>query len=475
MDLQPPSVLLIDDNPALLELIKIISGQSREITVQTAQSAKEALTILTQKRFDAIIVDYDMPEISGIGFLKILRKQGDTTPVIVFTGVGGENAAIEALNNGANFLLKKGDDPRYPFRELVTMVKKAMERSSMGSGLGTTQKIIVDLLNFSSDPGFAIDRNGKVVAWNEPMEELTGIASTDMMGKGKNIYSEPFFGMRKKMLVNLVFESDEEIKRHKYLLISRVTKGPVVAVTRGEKKGGGEWTLWMKAQPVYDSQGQFIASIGIVRDVTATFKDVIAGDLQLEDAAQLEKEAVKETKKQKAGIFGKILGKPSPQESLHYENGVRLYVEEKKYAEAIEAFDAALQEDKTLAQAWNDRGSCLRELGDHANALKSLLRAVELVPDNPEYLSNLGETLETIGVMNKNHKFLDSAIQVFNRVLHEMPFNSSAWNHIGVCLKEMGKADEAKFYFDRAQYINIWREDTPIKRKCDGYMTTKKM
>lgn len=473
MDPQLPSVLLIDDNPALLELIKIISEQSREMTVQTAQSAKEALTILTQKSFDAIIVDYDMPEISGIGFLKILRKQGDTTPVIVFTGIGGENAAIEALNNGANFLLKKGDDPRYPFRELVTMVKKAMERSSMGSGLGTTQKIIVDLLNFSSDPSFAIDRDGKVVAWNEPMEELTGVTSTVMMGKGKNIYSEPFFGMRKKMLVNLVFDSDDEIKHQKYMLISRVAKGPVVAVTRGVKKSGGEWTLWMKAQAVYDSQGQFIASIGVVRDVTATFKDVIVGDSQLEDAVQLEKFAATDTKKQKTGLFGKILGKTSPQVSMHYEKGVRLYVQEKKYAEAIAEFDTALEEDKTHAQAWNDRGSCFRELGDHANALKSLLRAVELAPDNPEYLTNLGETLETIGVMNKNHKYLNSAVQVFNRVLHEMPFNSNAWNHIGVCLKEMGKADESKFYFDRAQYINVWREDTPIKRKCDEYLTTK--
>ena len=96
-----------------------------------------------------------------------------------------------------------------------------------------------------------------------------------MMGKSEYIYAEPFFGTRKKMLVNLIFDTDEEIKRQKYMLVSRIPKGPVIAVIRGIKKDGIEWTLWMKAMPVYDSQGYFIASVGTVRDVTATFKDVV--------------------------------------------------------------------------------------------------------------------------------------------------------------------------------------------------------
>ena len=327
MNTEPTSVLLIDDDVTLLEMIKLMAERSREMTIQTAQSAKEALTTLAQKSFDVIIVDYDMPEINGIEFLKILRKHGDTTPIIVFTGRGGEYTAIEALNNGANFLLKKGEDPRHQFRELVTMVKRAMERSSLGRALGTTQRIIADMINFSSDPSFAVDRDGKVVAWNDSMEQLTDIPANAMMGKGDNIYSEPFFGTRKKMLVNLVFESDEEIKRQKYMLVSRVPKGPVIAVIRGQKKNGGEWTLWMKAMPVYDSQGQFIASVGTIRDVTTTFSDVIVRDSRLDEAAQVAEAASAMPKKSKGGLFGKILGKSSS----HYKDGVILYVKEKKY------------------------------------------------------------------------------------------------------------------------------------------------
>lgn len=465
MNTQSASVLYIDDDVALLEMIKLMSERSREMTIQTAQSAKEALGTLAQNSFDAIIVDYDMPEISGIEFLKILRKQGDTTPIIMFTGVGGEYAAIEALNNGANFFLKKGEDPRHQFRELVTMVKKAMERSSLGRALGTTQRIIADMINFSSDPSFAVDRDGKVVAWNDSMEQLTDVPANAMMGKGDNIYSESFFGTRKKMLVNLVFESDKEIKRQKYMLVSRVPKGLVIAVIRGQKKDGEEWTLWMKAMPMYDSQGQFIASIGIIRDVTTTFSDVVIRDSRLDETKQLADAASGETKKSKGGLFGKILGKSTS----HYKEGVLLFVKEKKYAEAIAEFDKALESDDKLAYVWNDRGTCFREMGDHTSALKSLLRAVELSPDNPEFLFNLGETLEIIGVMYMSNKYFDSAIQTFKMVVNQIPNNASAWNHLGICFKEMGKAEESKFYFNRARDITLWKKDTPIRCKRDEY------
>jgi DNA-binding response OmpR family regulator len=466
MNTEPTSVLLIDDDVSLLEMIKLMAERSREMTIHTAQSAKEALSTLAQKSFDVIIVDYDMPEINGIEFLKILRKHGDTTPIIVFTGRSGEYTAIEALNNGANFLLKKGEDPRHQFRELAMMVKRAMDRSSLGRALGTTQRIIADMINFSSDPSFAVDRDGKVVAWNDSMEQFTDVPANAMMGKGDNIYSEPFFGTRKKMLVNLVFESDEEIKRQKYMLVSRVPKGPVIAVIRGQKKDGSEWTLWMKAMPVYDSQGQFIASVTTIRNVTTTFSDVVVRDSRPDEASHSADSSSETPKKSKGGLFGKILGKSSS----HYKDGIILYVKEKKYSEAIAEFDKALDADNKLAHVWNDRGTCFRDMGDHTNALKSLLRAVELSPDNPEYLFNLGETLEVIGVMYMSNKYLDSAIQTFKMVVNQMPNNATAWNHLGVCFKEMGKADESKFYFDRSRDITLWKKDTPIRRKRDEFI-----
>jgi len=461
------SVLLIDDEPALLEMIKIMSERSREIAVETAQSAKEGIKILQGKTFDAIIVDYDMPEITGIDFLKIIRSKGDSTPIIIFTAVGREHAAIEALNNGANFFLKKGEDPRMQFREMVTMVKRAVEQNSIGRSLGTNERIISEIINFSSDPSFAIDREGKVVAWNDSMENLTDVPASAMIGKGDYAYAEPFFGTRKKMLVDLVFEPDEEIRNAKYMLVNRVTKGMIIAVTQGKKKDGASWTLWAKAKPIYDSHGNFIAVVCTVRDVTATFGDVPLpegpGEVKILPSHSDKATAVSEPVK---GLIKKMLGRALS----HYKEGVGLYVRDRNFTGAIEAFDRAIAIDENLPYAWNDRGICYRELGDYTNALKSHLRAVELASENTEFLFNLGETLEVIGVLYMSNKYLESAIQTFKMVTDLLPNNANTWNHLGICHKEMGKDEESKFYFNRARDIKHWKKDTPIILKRNEFL-----
>jgi DNA-binding response OmpR family regulator/Tfp pilus assembly protein PilF len=463
------SVLLIDDEPALLEVLKLFSERSREMSVHTAQSATEALKILPEKTFDAIIVDYSMPEIDGIEFLKILRSEGNTTPVIIFTGAGNERTAIEAMNNGANFYIKKGEDPQTQFRELITLVKTAVERTYVGKNMGTTKQVISDMINFSSDPSFAIDREGRVVAWNTSMEQLTDTPASALIEKNDYLYAEPFFGTRRKMLANLIFEPDDEIKRHKYMIVSRVAKGPIIAVTKGLKRDGSEWTLWMKAMPVYDGQGNFIAAVETVRDITATFKDIVIHDETQDAVANITEAATRQTSKP-TGLVNKLLGTSSGKTSSFYKEGVMLYLKEKKFPEAIVAFNNALEIDDKLPYVWNDRGLCFREMGDNKSALKSLLRAVELAPENPELLFNLGETLEMIGVLYMSNKYLDSAIQTFKMVANQIPNNSNVWNHIGICYKEMGKPEEAKFYFDRARDIHIWKKDTPIIPNHDKFL-----
>ncbi|HVN73375.1 MAG TPA: response regulator, partial [Methanoregula sp.] len=246
------SVLLVDDEPALLEMMVLLSRRSSEIAIEGAPSAKEALMMIADKSYDAIILDFDMPDIDGIAFLKIIRSHGDTTPVILFSGVGGENTVIEALNNGADFFVRKDDDPRRQFHEIADMVRRGVERRFAGRAHGTTQKIIADMINFASDPSFAIDHEGKVIAWNDAMEQLTDIPAKIILGTGDYAYAEPFFGKKKKMLIDLIFASDRDITDHKYMIVNRVRKGQIVAVTTGIRQDKGPWTLWMKAMPAYD-------------------------------------------------------------------------------------------------------------------------------------------------------------------------------------------------------------------------------
>ena len=203
-----------------------------------------------------------------------------------------------------------------------------------------------------------------------------------------------------------------------------------------------------------------------MRDVTATFRDIIIHD-ETQDAVEHKTEAASQETSKPAGLFSKILSTASGKASSYYKEGVNLYTKEKKYAEALVAFNKALEINDKLPYVWNALGLCYKEMKDNKNALKSLLRAVELAPDNPELLFNLGETLEMIGVLNMSNKYLDSAIQTFKMVANQMPNNMDAWNRIGICYKAMGQFEESKVYFDRARDIRTLNKHTPIIPKRD--------
>jgi len=81
-------VLYVDDEPDLLDVGKLFIEQFKDISVDTAISAHQALDRLQQASYDAIVSDYMMPEMDGIALLKNIRHINRTIPFILFTGKG---------------------------------------------------------------------------------------------------------------------------------------------------------------------------------------------------------------------------------------------------------------------------------------------------------------------------------------------------------------------------------------------------
>lgn len=439
------SVLVVDDEPLMLESAKTFLERFGNMEVRTAGSAKEALGILVNSTFDALVVDYSLPEISGIEMLKILRTKGDTTPVIIFTGVGREHAAIEALNNGADFFLKKGESQSSEFRELVHMIKQAAERRLVGRSLGTSRKLLEETIRFFSDAAYAIDRETTVVAWNQGMTDLTGVEAKDIIGKNGGVHAIPFFGKACPMLTELVFEKEDAITRNKYRIINR-EEGTICAWTVARADGGDERVIWMKAAALHDAKGAFIAAIGAVRDITGE----IGPELLRQQA---EGTPVQEPATRPAPSQGQVLGRLMGRAKSSHREGLRLSYREAKYAEAIGFFDKAIEIDPAHAAAWHDRGVCLRELGRDAEALKSFVRAVELAPDDEEFLFSSAEMLRRMGILRGRRSYVEGSVKTFERIVEINPNHAEAWNCLGICMKELGKDHTAAQYFGRAQAI----------------------
>jgi PAS domain S-box-containing protein len=133
-------VLYVDDEPALCDIGKLFLERTGDFSVVTINSASAAIELIRKEQFDAIVSDYQMPGVDGIAFLKSIRAEGNKISFVIFTGRGREEAAIEALNNGADFYLQKGGDPKSQFVELVHKIRTAVNRRRTDVALSDSEE-----------------------------------------------------------------------------------------------------------------------------------------------------------------------------------------------------------------------------------------------------------------------------------------------------------------------------------------------
>ena len=260
-------VLYVDDEEALLEVTKIFLERSGTMSVETALTATDAIPMLKNRQYDAIIADYQMPDMDGIAFLKYIRSHCGDLPFILFTGKGREEVVIEALNNGANFYLQKGGEPRSQFAELEHKVRLAIEGRRNADELHESQQRMADIINFLPDATFAIDLAGNVIAWNKAMEEITGIQKKDILGTGDYSYAIPIYGVRRPLLINLVLHEDRDVEQ-RYPYITRQENKLISELFAPCIYGGKGAHIWFIASRLYDTKGNVIGAIESIRDIT---------------------------------------------------------------------------------------------------------------------------------------------------------------------------------------------------------------
>ncbi len=101
----PGSILIVDDDPGLLEALRTALSPPHD--VRAAPTGIEALSIVQQHPLDMVLLDYLLPDISGLVLLRVLKQAYASLLVVLMTGFGSEEVVIEALRGGAYDYLKK--------------------------------------------------------------------------------------------------------------------------------------------------------------------------------------------------------------------------------------------------------------------------------------------------------------------------------------------------------------------------------
>ena len=114
---QPKTILIIDDDDDLRDLLREQLEQQSEFATMGAATAAAGLSVAAEKRPDLVLLDLDLPDGNGRDVCRQLRESGVTAPVIMLTAAEGETDTVMGLEAGASDYVTK------PFRFTVLLAR----------------------------------------------------------------------------------------------------------------------------------------------------------------------------------------------------------------------------------------------------------------------------------------------------------------------------------------------------------------
>lgn len=184
-------ILVVDDEIHITDTIARFL-RYENYSVFTANNAIDAMEIFNVEHPRIIVTDLQMPGMSGIEFLKAVRKLDEECAFIVLTGHGDMSTVIDALkNNAADFLLKPvdltvlhlsieksekylkmKDDLRHYTRKMETLYGEVKH----------SREYLKSVLESSPNATITYNLNGIITSWNEATEKISGFSADEAIG-----------------------------------------------------------------------------------------------------------------------------------------------------------------------------------------------------------------------------------------------------------------------------------------------------
>jgi PAS domain S-box-containing protein len=150
---------------------------------------------------------------------------------------------------------------------MLSLLYDITERKRAEASLHESERRLADIIDFLPDATFAIDLRGKVIAWNRAIEEMTGVAAEDILGRGDFAYAVPFYGEERPMVADIILKPNKRIEQSYDSLVKK-EHDTLFLETWVQSLKGEEAFLWGKASPLYDSKGNVVGAIESIRDIT---------------------------------------------------------------------------------------------------------------------------------------------------------------------------------------------------------------
>jgi len=194
--------IIIDDEPLALELMADnVSKVPSLHLIATCSSPAEAISILNEQQIDLMFLDIEMPDITGINFLKTIKVK----PMVVFTTAYDKYAMDGFELDVVDYLLKP-----ISFERFLKAVNKAMELFNMNSSLVSVPKT-------DSNKHIFVKSEHKILKIN-----LCDIQYIESMKDYVKIYcgAKPIYTLMSMKQIEALLPSDEFVRIHRSFIVS---------------------------------------------------------------------------------------------------------------------------------------------------------------------------------------------------------------------------------------------------------------
>ncbi len=240
-------VLLVEDNAADAEATAdaLAFARSPRCTVRHAARLEDARALLARERFDVVLLDLGLPDARGLEGVRELRAAAPETAIVVLSGMGSEAVALDALTNGAQDYLVKGqasDDA------LQRSIRFAIARREAD----VAQRRFAAIVESTDLMVLTVDIEHRISSWNPGAERLLGYATDEIVGRPLALLVPPERGGEERAILDSV-RAGEHVHGFETQRVHR--DGTLVDVS-------------LAVSAIRDAQGSVISFAVIARDIT---------------------------------------------------------------------------------------------------------------------------------------------------------------------------------------------------------------
>lgn len=203
------SVLVVDDDPYLLELFQFLLTKDSAFQVDSCSSPHYALQKASESNFDVIVSDYHMPGMNGPELLEELKSKGRDFPFIVFTGHLSDKPAIDSIKSGVDFFLIKGDNLQKQIDALKGLIAKTVPKKPEKERVELKEAKYRSVIESLDDSIYMVDRDCRYLYMNQKHLKRLGRLQELYDGMTYQDLHTPEESLRFSDLIKQVFETGQ--------------------------------------------------------------------------------------------------------------------------------------------------------------------------------------------------------------------------------------------------------------------------